>query len=136
LDTTFDKSFADLSAKCRRYIREGHIALYSDTLKEMAGLLEENGRFLDELRILILSFYIDLSGFGRAPYIDKSLPAMLQTAIYNSGLERHELCELYLKVIQPDVVSKHTMSVSESLYVFQLCIDNKVEQAEYLLSRI
>lgn len=136
MDISFDKAFAELSAKCRRFIREGHIDLYSAALKEMAGLLEKDGRFVDELKILISSFYIDLSGFGRAPYIDKVVPTMLQTAISNSGMEKRELCELYLELIQPDMIPKHTMSVSESLYVFQLCIDNKVEQAEYLLSRI
>lgn len=134
--SSFDNAFAELSAECRRHIREGHIDLYSATLKEMAGLLEKDGRFTDELRVLISSFYIDLSGFGRAPYIDNSVPAMLQTAISYSGIEKRELCELYLELIQPDMIPKHTMSVSESLYIFQLCLDNKVEQAEYVLSRI
>lgn len=136
METSFDNAFAELSAECRRHIREGQIDLYSATLKEMARLLEKDGRFMDELKILIPSFYIDLSGFGRAPYIDNTVPAMLQTAILNSGIEKQKLCEFYFDLIHPDMISKHAMSISESFYIFRLCIDNKVEQAEYVLSKI
>lgn len=136
MGTTFDNAFAELSVECRRHIRAGHIDLYSATLKEMARLLEKDGRYLEEFKILIPSFYIDLSGFGRAPYIDSSVPLMLQTAISNSGIDKQKLRELYLELIPPDMVSKHAMTVQESLYIFQLCIENKVEQAEFILSRI
>lgn len=136
MDTSFDRSFTELSAACRRHIRAGHIDLYSLTLKEMAKLLERDGRFVDELKLLIPAFYIDLSGLGRSPYVDSSVPAMLQTAVSGSGIDGEKLSELYFELIQPDMISKHTMSVSESWYLFRLCIENKVEQAEYILSRI
>lgn len=136
MGTSFDNSFAELSERCHRHIRAGHIDLYSATLKEMASLLEKDGRFMDEFKILIPAFYIDLSGFGRAPYIDSSVPVMLQSAISNSGIDKQKLYELYSELIHTDMVSKHAMTVSESLYIFKLCIENKVEQAEYILSRI
>ena len=136
METSFNDAFAKLSEECRCHIRAGQIDLYSATLKQMAKLLEADGRYLDELKILISSFYIDLSGFGRASYIDRSVPAMLQTAMTNSGIENQQLCEMYVDLIRPDMIPKHAMSISESLYLFRLCIDNKVEQAEYILLRI
>lgn len=136
METSFDHEFARLTSKCRQHIRAGQTDFYSMTLKEMAKLLEQNGRYLDELKILIPSFYIDLSGVGRAPYIDKNVPSMLRTAIINSGIDERQMRDLYSELIYPDLVPKHTMSIGESYYLFRLCVEDKVEQAEYVLSRI
>lgn len=136
MSTIFEQEFAKLSDECRKLIRTGHIDQYSLGLKQMAKLLADHGRSIDAFKFLISAFYIDLSGLGRAPYIDKMLSAILQELLIECKLTKEQITELYFDLIYPDMVSKHPMSVQESFYLFQLCMDNKTEQAEYVLSRI
>ena len=136
METDFSDKFAQLTTECRRHLRMGQINLYSKKLKDIAKLFEENEYYKDELKILVSVFYIDLSGLGRAPYIDAEIISMLNTVKTMSNLEKEDLIEFYNELIYPDMIPKHTMSVRESLYLFQLCLDGKVEQAEYVLARI
>lgn len=136
MSISFQEELTKLSAECKRHIRAGKIDLYSSGLKEIAKLLVREERFLDALKVMIPAFYIDLSGFGRAPYLDGWLCQMLSAAVINAGIERQELVGLYLELIHADFVPNHTMSVKDSLYLFQLCVDQKTAQAQYVLSQI
>lgn len=133
---SFHEEFSKLSAECRSYIRAGKIDQYSSGLKKIAKLLVREERYSDALKVMIPAFYIDLSGFGRAPYLDGWLCQTIPIAVIDAGIEKQELVRLYFELIQPDFVPKHTMSVKDSFYLFQLCVDQKAEQAEYILSQI
>lgn len=136
MSKAFESAFAALSAQCRRHIRDGHLTLYSADLKKMAKLLESEGRFSDELKLLITAFELDLSGLARAPYIDDSLIEMLLRALSGSGMDVGALHKLYFSLIQPDMAVKHTLSADESWYLFRLCTEGKIEQAQYILTQI
>ncbi len=133
---SFENELSVLSAKCRHHIRAGQIDQYSTCLKEMAMLMQREGRYMDELKLLISSFYIDLSGFSRAPYIDERMPELLRNVTLFSGLNFSEASNLFLKIIQPDSIAKHALTIEESLYLFKLCLENEVEKADYILTQI
>lgn len=82
---TFREELNELILKGKNYIRTGQISMYSCTLKEMADLLRRSGRTLDQLRVLVLAFYIDLSGFSRSPFIDHNVVERLLTWITDSS---------------------------------------------------
>lgn len=133
---TFEEEFNELSLRCRSYIRSGQISMYSETLKEMAELFRKNDRVNDQLKMLVISFYIDLSGFGRASFIDRELVNRIKTAMNLNEVELQELEQMYFNWIQPDMISQHALSVKDSWYLMRLCVDGKVEQADYILSKI
>ena len=133
---TFEEELTALSLKCKSFIRAGQISMYSSALKEMADLFRRNDRFTEQLRLLLISFYIDLSGFGRASFIDHGLVEQLQTAMQFNSIDMQELERLFFEWIQPDLVSKHALGVKDSWYLLRLCVEGKVEQADYILTKI
>ena len=43
--------------------------------------------------------------------------------------------ELYIDTIRGDTVPKPIMSVKDSLYVFEVCLEGKTEEADEMLAR-
>lgn len=133
---TFEEELAALSIKCKNYIRTGQIAMYSSTLKEMADLFCRHDCIKDQLKVLIVSFYIDLSGFSRSSFVDHELVAQVQTLMQSHSIDIHKLEQLFFEWIQPDMMSQHALAVKDCWYLLRLCLDGKVEQADYILTKI
>lgn len=133
---TFDEELTALSVKCKNYIRAGQISMYSRTLKEMADLFCRYDRIKDQLKVLVLSFYIDLSGFGQASYVDRELVKQLQTAMQSHSIDIHELERSFFEWIQPDMMPQHALGLKDCWYLLRLCAEGKVDQAEYILTKI
>ena len=133
---TFEKEVASLSAKCKDFIRTGQISMYSSTLKEMAELFRRNDRVNDQLRVLVVSFYIDLSGFSRAPFIDRNLIEQFRTVMQHDLINIESLERLFYEWISPDLMPQHALGRKDCWYLLRLCADGKVEQAEYILMKI
>lgn len=133
---TFEEELAVLTSKCRSCIRAGQIDRYSGALKEVASLFLRERRFRDQIKMLTLSFYIDLSGFGRAAHIDRTVIRHLQEALVVNNVDIKELEQNYFIWIQPDMIAQHTMSVKDSWYLLRLCLEEKIDQAEWALAKI
>lgn len=133
---TFNEELNQLSIKCKRFIRAGQISMYSSTLKEMADLFRRNDRIKDQLKVLVISFYIDLSGYSRASFIDHELVKQVLTAMQSNSIGTRELERSFFEWIQPDMISQHALGVKDSWYLLRLCVEGKVEQADYILTKI
>ena len=133
---TFDEKLTTLTNKCKSYIRTGQISMYSSTLKEMAILFRENEYTKDQLRVLILSFYIDLSGFSRASFIDRSLIQQLQTTLQENSIDVDVLEKMFFEWVHSDIIPQHALGLKDCWYLLRLCAEDKIEQAEYILTRI
>lgn len=90
---------------------------------------------MDELKALMLSFFFDLNGVSSGPAINRSTAKRAADAFGASGLGRHEMEELYIDTIRGDTVPKPIMSVKDSLYVFEVCLEGKTEEADEMLAR-
>lgn len=131
-----ERRYHELSESCGQHMRTGHFAELSDTYAEMAGVLEAEGRYTDELKMLMLTFYLDLSGVGSEPHIRSTLPELATAAFERSKMSKHEMTDLYLETIRRDCTSRHTMTVLGSLRLFELCILGKVGAAERILNQL
>lgn len=130
----WEEKLAELSARCRTHIRSGQIAYYAADLKEIANLFQQEKRFFDQLKMLFLAFYIDLSGLGRAPYIDRIAAQRMCAA--GAELGRDEAQRLFFDMIQPGIIAQHPLSARDCWYLANLCLDGKVDQADYILSKV
>lgn len=133
---TFEEELAVLTSKCRSHIRAGQIDQYSGSLKELASLFLREGHSSNQIKMLVLSFYIDLSGFGRAAYIDHNVIKQLQEALALNEMDIKELEQSYFSWVQPGMITQHTVSVKDSWYLLRLCLDGKTDQAEWALAKI
>ena len=131
-----ERRYRELSVSCGQHMRAGRFDELSDTYAEMASVLEAEGKYTDELKVLMLLFYIDLSGIGSEPHIRSTLPARATMALERTKMSKHEMTDLYLETVRRDCTPRHTMTVLGSLRLFELCILGKVGAAERILNQL
>ena len=131
-----EEKLEELSARCRAHIRNGQIAQYAADLKEIAGLFGQEKQLRNQLKMLFLAFYIDLSGLGRAPYIDRAVAERICAAAVGAEMKRDELERFFFEVIPSDMVAQHPFSVRDCWYLANLCLDDKADQADYILTKV
>lgn len=126
--------FSELSADCRRHLKAGRLDLFSCDLKIMGDVLCREGKRTDELKVLMLAFYIDLSGAYQEPFIDKVSMAHIRSTVSQSKLDEHQIRELYMDTARADATPRHAMTVSDSLYLLELCIAGRDAEADAILA--
>ena len=134
MPATHDEEFKRLSALCRMHLKAGMLDWYAFDLKSMAALLGREGKHIDKLKVLMVAFYIDLSGVGMAPFIDDALVASLEEAAHQSGLNKHQIDELYLEAVRADTTPSHVMTVSDSRYILELSLSGRKDEADEILT--
>lgn len=132
---TMNGGYSKLAAEYNGHLRGGELGKCGKDLFIMAAHLREEGRRVDELKALMLSFFFDLNGVNSGPAINRSTAKRAADAFGASGLGRHEMEELYIDTIRGDTVPKPIMSVKDSLYVFEVCLEGKTEEADEMLAR-
>lgn len=117
--------YTRLSRECQRHLRAGQLDWYSFDLKSMAKVLSMEGKYVDKAKVLMIAFYIDLSGVGHPPFVDRAAVSSLKTAIRQSGMDEYQVKELYLESVRSDTTPRHIMTVSDSLYLMELSLDDR-----------
>lgn len=129
-----NEEFAIASAESRRHLKAGMLDRYAFDLRIMGSILRKEGRYKDELKVLMLAFYIELDGALREPYIDLALVAMIMKAAMCSGLDKYQINELYMDTVRADATPNHIMTVNDSMYLIELCLTGREEEALDLLA--
>ena len=127
--------YSGLAAEYNQNLRDGKLGRCGKDLFIMAAHLREEGRRVDELKALMLSFFFDLNGVDSGPAINRSTSRRAADAFSASGISRHEMEELYTDAIRADTVPRPIMSVKDSLYVFEVCLDGRFDEADEILAR-
>lgn len=117
--------FTRLSRESQRHLRTGQLDWYSFDLKSMANVLENERKYVDKAKVLMIAFYIDLSGVGHPPFVDRAVVISLKAAIRKSGMDQYQAKELYLDSVRSDTTPRHIMTVSDSLYLLELSLADR-----------
>lgn len=112
-----------LSQEVCKHVKSGAMELYSDCLKKMAAILRNEQKYADEAKLLMLSYYVDLSGCGRPSFVNQSVVKGIRGAMENAGMDRYDMRELYLCAVGKGVTPRHIMTVSDSLYLLERELD-------------
>lgn len=123
------------AARYNRHLKEGGLGRCAEDLYLMAAALRKEGRRHDELKALMLSFYFDLSGVGSGPAVNRSTMKRAAAAVSALHIRLHEMETLYLDTIRQDTVPKPIMSVRNSLYIFEMCLEERLDEAEEAVER-
>lgn len=132
---TMSGGYARLAAEYNWHLRNGELGKCGKDQFLMAAALQEEGHRVDELKALMLAFFFDLNGVDSGPAINRSTSKRAVEAFTASGINRHEMEELYIDTIRQDTVPRPVMSVKDSLYVFEICLKGKFEEADAILAR-
>ena len=127
-----DEAFRRATKWSQHHMKTGALDWYSYDMKHMATLFDRERRYTDKAKVLMVAFYIDLSGVNHPPFVDRALICMMKSAISKSGMDVYMLRELYLDVVRKDITPHHIMSVGDSLYLLELSLEDK----DYEVGRI
>lgn len=127
--------YEEYAARYNQHLQNGGLGACAEDLYLMAAALREEGRRTDELKALMLSFYFDLSGTGSGPTVNRNTARRAKEAVTAASIGTHEMEELYLDTIQKDTVPAPVMSVRDSLYIFELCLDGRHDEADEILGK-
>lgn len=136
MQTSNNDEFARLSARCRMHMKAGMLDWFAYDLKCMGALLGKEGKYTDKLKVLLLAFYIDLCGVNCRPFIDRAVLVSIEHTVPHTGLSKHEIQQLYLDTVRADVTPRHIMTVKDSVYLLELCMDYKEDKANEILQGI
>ena len=118
-----------------QHLKEGNLGRCGQDLFLMAAALREEGHRHDELKALMLSFYFDLSGVGSGPAANRNTVRRAKSAVLALSMTRHEMEELYLDTIRRDTVPKPIMTVRDSLFIFEMCLEEQFDEADGIIDR-
>lgn len=136
METDNNKEYARLSALCRRHLKAGMLDWYAYDLKAMGALFGREGRYIDKLKALMVAFYIDLSGISCPPFADRAILVSMRIAVEKAKMTSHQIDELYMDTIRFDTTPCHKMSVKDSLYILQLCLNERFDEVNKILSNL
>ena len=97
---TMNGGYSKLAAEYNGHLRGGELGKCGKDLFVMATHLREEGRRVDELKALMLSFFFDLNGVNSGPGINRNTAKRAADAFGVSSLGLHEMEELYIDTIR------------------------------------
>lgn len=108
--------------------------LASATLRRMAKVLHEDKNYDDELRCLILSFYIDMSGWELQAFVNEETVGDMREARELLGLDKAHLSKLYYDTIKGHSFPHHSFTPTGCLRVLTYCVFGKSRKADKIMS--
>lgn len=127
--------YEEYAARYNQHLQSGQLGCCGEDLYLMAAALRQEGARTDELKALMLSFFFDLSGTGSGPAVNRNTARRAKEAVSAAVIGTHEMEELYLDTIRKDTVPVPIMSVRDSLYIFELCLDGRCDEADEILRK-
>ena len=126
------RDFAELSKASARHLRAGLMVEYMRDLRQMSEILNLEGRHADELKVLLLEFYVMLNCGEAIPAIDRELVSSIRKA---AGASKYDVEELLLTMIHDDTTPRRSFTTRDSLYVLELCMSEEWDRAESIAVR-
>lgn len=108
----------------------------SETLRLMAYILETEKKHTDELKALMLSFYLDLSGMTRSPFTNGDTVDRMRRAYRSSGISEGELTVLYFDTVREDTLPSHYLTLTGSFRMFTYCLFGKRSKFDEVMSHL
>ena len=129
----YEQSFAELSARARWDIRNGNFSSYSQDLYAMSLILKKEDKRIDELKLRMMKFHIDLSGLEDPPFIDWENIDLAIQAVASSGIEEQEINDLFFDTVKASMTPYHDFTVRGSNRMFLLALsENRKKTAEII----
>lgn len=118
-------------------LRCGELRQALSALREMATIRRAEGCDADEMKLLMLAFYISTSGCAGEPRIEAWIAnAAQESAERNKGYWGDALLgQMYLDTVRNDTTPTQIMSVQDSRYLFEMVASGGVKDAETAVQR-
>jgi len=118
-----NKEFAALSAACRTHLKAGEIREYVSDLRKIGDIFRLEGRYTDELKVLLLAYYTDLNlEIGNFLFFSGDVPHILQAAA-KSSLSPEQIRELYFETVGENTVPACFIRPGDAFKILSIGLD-------------
>lgn len=132
-----NNEYSHYAKKYNQCLRSGDLKSALEALREMADIRHREGCDTDEMKLLMLAFYIGTSGCAGEPRIE----AWVAISARDNALRNREHLwgvmsgQAYLDTVRKDTTPSHIMSVQDSRYLFELVAIGLVDAANQAIQR-
>ncbi len=132
-----NNEYSHYAQKYNQCLRSGDLTSALKALRDMADIRRREGCDADEMKLLMLAFYIGTSGCDGEPRIE----AWVAVAARDNALRNREHLwdvmsgQAYLDTVRKDTTPSHIMSVQDSRYLFELVAAGLVDAANQAIHR-
>lgn len=131
-----NERFQMLSKDSHERLRKGDLRLYSYDLREMARILDAEGKYIDEVKLLMIVFYVDLSGGDTMPFVSEVLVETLKKAMLRAALSPNDVKKLYFDTIREDITPSHRMTINDTFTLFNRVFTEDFKEIRRLIANI
>lgn len=146
--------FMELSHASHESLQKGEYGEYRNSLFSMSEILRKEKKYQDQLKLLLLVFYIDLAGYSSLEQckfmLDESFdfPFFPITPIIAPGISRNiriaadrlsmdfkSVISYYRTIVSDSMLPAHLYSVKESEKFLKICLSDGVDSANLLIKK-
>jgi len=127
-----DALYRMLSESNKELLQEGHLDKYADNLVTMARIHREEGNFKDELKHLMIAFYIHVSGWNAKSIVHWQIVHDIVSAYLKIGNSGDELKRFYDSVVSNDIVGPCIINAEEAFAILSKCVNHIPKVVERL----
>ena len=124
-----DEQYRQYGALIQAHLRSGNYAGYRNDMYASSEILKKEGKYADQLRNLLVVFYLDLSGFSSVqeaiiickgslaptpPFIAPSVAKNIKTASTKCQFDNDQVLSFYRSFISESMVPVHLFTLSET----------------------
>lgn len=131
-----DEVYRYLSIESHEALKNGRLDDYADKLEHMAELLDNESSYIDELKLLMLAFYIRVNLPNKRPSLNTQALVKAKAAFHKSGITEEEMQKLYFETVDERVTPIMRMTVKGSYRLFSLCIRSLWDRATLVLAQL
>lgn len=106
----------------------------SSTLKSLSLCFHNEKNFNDEMRCHILSFYLDMSGCYRQPFVNEKTVGCMRDLRDLLELDKTNLSDMYYESIKALSLPSHSFVPTGCLRVLTYCVFGKSRKADKIMS--
>lgn len=123
--------------KYNQCLQSGELRSALDALREMADIRRREGCDADEMKLLMLAFYIGTSGCAGEPRIETWIADAAQDNVLRNREHLWDVMsgQAYLDTVRTDTTPSHIMSAQDSRYLFELMAAGLVDAANQAIRR-
>lgn len=129
--------YSRCAKKYNRCLRSGDLGMALDALRKMADIRRREGCDADEMKLLMLAFYISTSGCAGEPRIEEWVAVAAQDNVSRNSEHLWDVIsgQAYLDTVRKDTTPSHIMSVQDSRYLFEMVAAGLTDAANQAIRR-
>ncbi|MCM1235827.1 MAG: hypothetical protein NC489_37520 [Ruminococcus flavefaciens] len=147
---TLDEQWQNISRQSQTHLKHGDLGLYACDLFSLSEIRRKEAHYDDQMKLLILSAYIHLSGISTIteynywkdgdfsvtepmPLLPPAVIRSTKSCIKRLGIDLEQYRESYRRNVSPTLTPEHIFGIEKSLNIICTYLDGDNERADKMV---